>query len=170
MTPPRDRPPYVADERTQLVGWLDLQRAIVPWKCEGLSEADAHRSVLPTSPLMTMAGVVSHLRWVEHLWFQVLFLNRPAVGPQFGDGPEDADMMVDDIPIAQLLDEYARQCAQSNKVVEARSLDEVGTNPDFGSGSASLRWMVIHMVEETARHLGQMDAIRELLDGETGYY
>jgi hypothetical protein len=66
MTPRRIRPPFLADERTQLVGWLDLQRAIVHWKCAGLSEVDAHRSVLPTSPLMTMAGVVSHLRWVEH--------------------------------------------------------------------------------------------------------
>ena len=56
----------VADERTQLVGWLDLQRALVHYKCEGLSEQDAHRSVLPTSPTMTMAGLVSHLPWVEH--------------------------------------------------------------------------------------------------------
>lgn len=87
MAPPRDRPPFVADERTQLVGWLDMQRALVHWKCEGPSEADSHRSVLPTSPLMTMAGVVSHLRWVEHCWFEVLFLGRPAEGPQFEDGP-----------------------------------------------------------------------------------
>lgn len=60
MTPPRKRPPHDADERAQLVGWLDLQRAIVQWKCEGLSETDAHRPVLPTSPYMTMAGLVSH--------------------------------------------------------------------------------------------------------------
>ena len=59
MTPPRIRPPLGADERTQLVSWLDLQRAIAAWKCEGLAEEDAHRSVLPTSPLMTMAGVIS---------------------------------------------------------------------------------------------------------------
>lgn len=57
MTAPRNRPPFVADERTQLVGWLDMQRALVHWKCETLSDADAHRSVLSTSPLMTMAGV-----------------------------------------------------------------------------------------------------------------
>jgi len=63
------KPFFVADERTQLVGWLDLQRALVHYTCEGLSEQDAHRSVLPTSPLMTMAGLVSHLRWVEHCWF-----------------------------------------------------------------------------------------------------
>ncbi len=170
MTPPRNRPPYVADERTQLVGWLDMQRAIIHWKCEGLSEGDAHRSVLATSPLMTMAGVVSHLRWVEHSWFEVLFLGGPAEGPHFEEEPEDADMMVEGIPLAQLLEEYERQCAVSNEIVAAHSLDDVGRHPDFGSAAASLRWMLIHMVEETARHAGHVDAIRELLDGEKGSY
>ena len=80
MMPARQRPPFVADERTQLVGWLDLQRAIVHLKCEGLTEAEAHRSVLPASPLMTVAGVVSHLRWVENLWFEVAFLGRRRPG------------------------------------------------------------------------------------------
>jgi hypothetical protein len=164
-----NRPPFVADERTQLVGWLDLQRALVRRKCEGLSEADAHRAVLPASPLMTMAGVASHLRWVEHSWFEVLFLSRPAQGPQF-DGVEDADMRVEGIPLARLLDDYERQCEVSNEIIAAHSLDSVGKHPDYRSAAATLRWMVIHMVEETARHVGHLDAIRELLDGQTGYY
>jgi hypothetical protein len=169
MTPVRQRPPFVADERSQLVGWLDLQRAIVHVKCDGLSDADAQRSVLPASPLMTMAGIVSHLRWVENLWFEVLFLGRPAVGPQF-EGPEDADMMIPGVPLAQLLHDYERQCAISNEIIAAHSLDDVGRSTDFESGAATLRWMLIHMVEETARHAGHLDAIRELLDGQTGYY
>jgi hypothetical protein len=170
MTSARKRPAFVADERTQLVGWLDLQRALVPWKCEGLSDADAHRSVLPTSPLMTMAGIVSHLRWVEHLWFEVLFLGRPAEGPLLDRGSEDAEMMVEGVPFAQLLMEYQRQCAVSNEIIAAHSLDDVGRHPDFDSAAATLRWMLIHMVEETARHVGHQDAIRELLDGTKGYY
>ncbi|GAA5013332.1 DinB family protein [Actinopolymorpha pittospori] len=170
MTPPRIRPPLVADERTQLIGWLETQRAIVHWKCEGLSDVDAHRSVLATSPLMTMAGIVSHLRWTEQMWFEVLFLGRPADGPQFSEDPEDADMMVEGLPLARLLEEYGQQCALSNEIVAAHSLDDVGKHPDFTSAGATLRWMVIHMVEETARHLGHLDTIRELLDGETGYY
>jgi Protein of unknown function (DUF664) len=117
---------------------------------------------------MTMAGVISHLRWTEQTWFEVLFLGRPADGSQFRDEPEDADMMVEGIPLAQLLDEYDRQCALSNEIVAAHSLDEVGRHPDFRSAAANLRWM--HMVEETARHAGHLDAIRELLDGEKGYY
>lgn len=170
MTPARNRPPFVADERTQLVGWLDLQRALVHWKCEGLSEADAHRSVLPASPLMTAASVVSHLRWVEHCWFEVLFLGRPAEGPQFDDGLEDADMMVEGIPLARLLADYERQCEVSAEIIAAHPLDSVGRHPDFGAAAATLRWMLIHMVEETARHVGHLDAIREFLDGRTGYY
>jgi len=87
---------------------------------------------------MTMAGVVSHLRWVEHCWFEVLFLGRPAEGPPFQDEPEDADMMVEGIPLAQLLEEYAPQCAVSNESVAAHLLDDVGTHPDFGSAAALL--------------------------------
>jgi len=170
LTPPRLRLPFVADERTQLLGWLDLQRDIVLWKCEGASEADAHRSVLPTSPLMTIAGVVSHLRWVEHCWLEVLFYGRPAEGPQFVDDPEDADMIVEGVPLAQLSHEYRRQCDLSNEIVAAASLDEVGRHPDFGAAAATLRWMLLHMVEETARHVGHRDTIRELLDGAKGYY
>jgi len=165
----RQRPAFVADERTQLVGWLDLQRALVAWKCEGLAEPDTHRSVLPTSPLMTMAGIVSHLRWAEHCWFEVLFLGRPAEGPMF-DGPKDAELMVDGIPLAQLIDDYRRQCAVSNEIIAAHRLDEAGRNTDYRSAAATLRWMLIHMVEETARHVGHQDTIREMLDGTKGYY
>jgi uncharacterized damage-inducible protein DinB len=163
-------PPFVADERTQLVGWLDLQRAIVRVKCEGLSDTDARRSVLPGSPLMTMAGAVSHLRWAEHCWFEVAFLGRPAVGRQFGDGPEEADTTVSGQPLDRLLADYERQCALSNEIAAAHSLDDVGKHQGFRAAAATLRWILIHMVEETARHAGRMDAIRELLDEEKGYY
>jgi uncharacterized damage-inducible protein DinB len=170
VTMSRERPPFVADERTQLLGWLDLQRALVPWKCEGLSEDDAHRSVLPTSPHMTMAGLVSHLRWVEHCWFEVIFLNRLSdENPQFGE-VDDADFMVDDVPLEQLLADYEAQCATSNEIVAAHSLDETGTNTDYRAGGATLRWMLLHMLEETARHVGHADTIREQLDGTKGYY
>ena len=169
--PSRDRPPFVADERTQLLGWLDLQRAIVPWKCEGLSDVDAHRPVLPTSPLMTLAGIVSHLRWTEHCWFDTLFLGGPpADNPQFDDSNEDADMQVDGVDIGQLLAEYEAQCLRSNEIVAAHPLDERGRAEGFGSGTATLRWMLLHMLEETARHAGHADLIRELLDGGKGYY
>jgi uncharacterized damage-inducible protein DinB len=170
MTPVRRRPPFVGDERTQLVGWLDLQRAVVHMKCEGLSDADAYRPVLPGSLLMTMAGTVSHLRWVEHCWFEVVFLGRPAAPPQFGDDLEDGGVIVSGQPLDRLLVDYERQCAQSNEIAAAHSLDDVGKHSGFRAAAATLRWILIHMVEETARHAGHMDAIRELLDGEKSYY
>jgi hypothetical protein len=165
MRPVRRRPPFTADERTQLVGWLDLQRAVVHLKCEGLSDGDARRAVLPGSPLMTMAGAVSHLRWVEHCWFEVVFLGRPAVGPGFGN---DAGPIVPGQLLDRLLADYGRQCALSNEIVAAHSLDDAGKHEGFRAAAATLRWILIHMVEETARHAGHMDAIRELLDQEKG--
>ncbi|WP_084958850.1 DinB family protein [Thermoactinospora rubra] len=171
MPPSRVRPPFTADERTQLLGWLDLQRSIIHWKCEGLSEEDAHRPVLPSSPLMTAAGLVSHMRWTEHCWFEVVFLGGSSeANPQFREEPKGADMRVDGVPLARLLEDYDRQCARSNEIVEAHSLDDVGRHPDLKAAAASLRWILIHMIEETARHAGHLDAVRELADGRTGYY
>lgn len=167
MTEPRQRPAFTADERTQLVGWLNMQRDVVRWKCRDVSEEDAHRAVLPASPLMTLAGLVSHLRWVEHLWFEVLFLDLPSRSP---DLENDDDMRVSGVPLGQLLAEYEQQCVVSDRIVAAHSLDDTGRSRKYASGGASLRWMLLHMIEETARHAGHADAVRELLDGETGYY
>ena len=171
MAASRTRPPFVADERTQLLGWLDLQRELVHWKCEGISDADAYRVALPTSPLMTVAGLVSHMRWTEHCWFEVLFLGGSSdTNPQFLDEPEDADMRVEGVPLTQLLTDYRAQCETSNRIIAAHSLDDVGVHPDFESAHATLRWMLLHMLEEVSRHVGHLDIIRELLDGSTGYY
>ncbi|MFF1818682.1 DUF664 domain-containing protein [Kribbella sp. NPDC058245] len=163
------RPPIVADERTQLIGWLDLQRLLVRRKLEGLRVEDEHRAVFPDSPLMTPAGLVSHLRWMEHLWFEVVYLNAPeAENPAFRKDVENAEMHVDGVPLAQLLDEFDAQWKRSNEIVAgAESLDDLGRQTDF---VPNLRWIVIHMVEETARHVGQLDTMRELLDGQKGYY
>ncbi|WP_405062922.1 DinB family protein [Kribbella sp. NBC_01505] len=162
------RPPIVADERTQLIGWLDLQRMLVRRKLEGLRVQDEHRVVFPDSPLMTPAGLVSHLRWDEHLWFEVVYLNGPRdENPTFRKDVENADMRVEGVPLAQLLDEFDAQWARSNEIIAAHSLDDVGQDPEF---APSLRWIVIHVVEETARHVGHLDTMRELLDGQKGYY
>jgi hypothetical protein len=169
MIPSRVRPAVDGDERSQLVGWLNLQRAIIHWKCEGLSDSDAHRVVLPASPRMTMAGLVSHMRWTEHTWFEVILRDSASdTNPQFGD-VEDADMDVAGVPLAQLCDDYARQCVAADEIIAAHPLDAGSRNPKYGPGT-TLRWILLHMIEETARHAGHADAIRELLDGTKGYY
>jgi hypothetical protein len=163
------RPPLVADERTQLTGWLDLQRALVRRKLEGLRAEDEHRAVLPDSPLMTPAGLVSHMRWTEHCWFSVIFFGESEESnPQFDkSAPDDSEWMVDDVPLSRLLDEFEKQCARSNEITATHSLDDVGKQPDF---TPTLRWIMIHMVEETARHVGHLDTVREFMDGHKGYY
>ncbi|WP_328309429.1 DinB family protein [Streptomyces sp. NBC_00442] len=171
MAPSLDRHPLQADERTALIGWLDLQRQILRWKCDGLSEADAHRSVIPTSPATTMAGLISHMRWVEHTWLEVVFLGGDKTqNPSFDRTVEGADWRADGVPLTQLLVRYETQCARSNEIVAAASLDDVGRHPDFRDAGANLRWILIHLVEETGRHAGHADIVRELLDGVKGYY
>ncbi|MDX3265844.1 DinB family protein [Streptomyces sp. MI02-2A] len=163
--------PLQADEGTALIGWLDLQRQILRWKCEGLSDEDAYRPVIPTSPLMTMAGLITHMRWTEHMWLEVLFLGGDEKqNPSFDESTDDADWHTDGRPLTELLAEDKTQCARSNEIVATASLDDVGRHPDFRSGSANLRWMLIHLVEETGRHAGHADIVRELLDGTKGYY
>ncbi|MEV6958037.1 DinB family protein [Streptomyces sp. NPDC051207] len=166
-----ERPPFQADERTALTGWLDLQRQILRWKCEGLSEADAHRSVIPTSPAVTMAGLISHMRWVEHSWLEVLFLDGDETqNPCFDETDDDASWRTDGVTLTQLLADYETQCARSNDIVAAASLDDVGRHLGHRSAKANLRWMLIHLIEETGRHAGHADIVRELLDGSKGYY
>jgi len=103
------RPDRQPDEFDAVMGWYRLQRGIVRLKCDGLSDEDAHRSVIPTSPLMTVAGIVSHLRWAEELWFGEVLLGRPGIGTGF-DGVEDSEFQVADVPLVQLLDEYEAAC------------------------------------------------------------
>ncbi|WP_306322786.1 MULTISPECIES: DinB family protein [unclassified Streptomyces] len=171
MSPSLERPPFRSDERTALIGWLDLQRQILRWKCEGLSDADALRSVVPTSPALTMAGLISHMRWVEHLWLEVLFLGGDkTLNPSFDESEEDADWRTDGVPLKQLLADYEAQCDRSNEIVAAASLDDVGRHPEHNAGKVDLRWMLIHLIEETGRHAGHADIVRELVDGTKGYY
>lgn len=169
MPPTRQRPAFDADQRAALLGWYDLQRGIVVLKCEGLSEEDARRSVIPTSPLMTVAGIVSHLTWAEQLWFEHAFLGRELEGPGW-DGVEDSEFRVGDRTLAELVTAYEAQCRRSDEIIAAHELDAPGTGGQFPSAGATLGWMLAHMLEETARHAGHLDLVRELLDGETGYY
>jgi uncharacterized damage-inducible protein DinB len=120
---------------------------------------------------MTMAGLISHMRWTEHLWPEVLFLGGDEKqNPSFDASSEDADWHTDGRRLAELLAEYEAQCARGNEIVAAACLDDVGRRTDLRSGSANLRWMLIHLVEETGRHAGHADIVRELVDGTKGYY
>src|SRR5437762_688579 len=161
-------PPPDGDERTQLTGWLDLQRAAVSFKCESVSDENAHRALLPSSPRMSIASVVSHLRWVEHRWFEYGMLGEPDRSPATADTPH-AEWLVVDMQLADLVDAYEQQCQRSREIVTLLDLGTMSERPGALQRPVSLRWVLAHMIEETARHVGHLDALRELTDGVTGY-
>ncbi|WP_380645663.1 DinB family protein [Saccharothrix xinjiangensis] len=156
--------PFTGDERTLLTAFLDYLRGTIGFKCAGLSEEQARRAVLP-SQLNTAAGVVKHLRWVENYWFRVVLCGQPSEAPYTQEDP-DADWRVEPgETISGLLADYASECAASREVAAGLDLDhEVA----FRGGRISARWVLIHMIEETGRHAGHLDVVRELLDGATG--
>jgi uncharacterized damage-inducible protein DinB len=160
-------PPLVADERTMLDSWLDYHRATVHVKCAGLAEADAWRTPLPSSPLMSLAGLVSHLYWVERGWFERLFAGADYPVPWTKDDPDADFRRADGETLADVLARYAGQCERSREVVRAIGLDETRRHARSGE-EVSLRWVYHHMIEETSRHNGHLDAMRELADGTVG--
>ncbi|MER5384364.1 DinB family protein [Streptomyces sp. NPDC002688] len=160
--------PSAWDERTQLTTFLDYARATARAKCEGVSAEDAVKAPLPGSPLMTLSGLINHLRWVEYYWFQVVFLGEEDEGPWTDEDPDREMRIAVDIPLPQLLDEYEEQSARYRKLVAGNDLDTKAERAGGGGRRVDLRWIVLHLVEETSRHNGHLDILRELADGRTG--
>jgi uncharacterized damage-inducible protein DinB len=158
--------PHAADEASMLIAWLDWHRATVFAKTEGLAEDLAHRPLLASSPLMTVAGLVSHLYWVERGWIEHTLLGGPDDQPWTAEDP-DKDFKADGTPVAELLAAYERQCTRNNEVARSLSLDTVSVMERRGE-PVTLRWILLHLIEETARHNGHIDILREMLDGVTG--
>ncbi|MCT4355460.1 DinB family protein [Streptomyces sp. Je 1-79] len=168
MTRRTDTPPSW-DERTQLSTFLDYARDAARAKCEGLSEEDARKAPLPTSPLMTMCGLISHLRWVEHYWFREVFLGEEPSGPLPTEEDPDPEMrQALDIPLSRLLREYEEQSDRFRVLLSEHDLDTRASRTFRDGRNPDLRWIVLHLIEETSRHNGHLDIVRELLDGRTG--
>jgi uncharacterized damage-inducible protein DinB len=162
-----DTPP-AWDERSQLTTFLDYARDTARAKCEGVSQEDARKAPLPGSPLMTLCGVINHLRWVEYWWFQVIFLGEEDEGPWTDEDPDREMRIAVDVPISDLLARYEEQSARYRKLVAGHSLDDTAERTIRDGRHPDLRWILLHLVEETARHNGHLDILRELADGRTG--
>lgn len=160
--------PTAWDERATVTTFLDYARATVRAKCEGVSEADARTAPLPLSPLMTMSGLVSHVHWVEYHWFQVIYQGEDDHGPWTDEDPDREMRIAVDTPIAELLDAYDAQCARYRELVASRDLDSRATKPFRDGQHPTLRWILLHLVEEIARHNGHLDILREIADGTRG--
>ena len=154
----------VLDERTLLEAFLNDYRDIVVRKVSGLSDADACRNLV-ASPT-TAGGLVKHLRWVEYGWFEQLLQERSDDNRRAHEREWEFEFLEGE-SLPTLITEYQTQCEQSRRIAERYPLDH--TVPHRRFGTVSLRWIYVHMIEETARHTGQLDILREQLDGATGF-
>jgi len=164
-------PPLAGDEKATLLGFLDFHRDTLRMKTAGLDADQLNATLAPSA--MTLGGMLKHLALVEHWWFSCVFLGREYAAPWDSvdwesDDDWDWHSAVDDSPeeLRALFDEA---CAASAAIVA--EVDDWGTLSRHRSRTGeqfSLRWIVVHMSEEYARHNGHADLIRESIDGETG--
>lgn len=158
------RVPLTGGEKASLQASLDRHRDVVLWKLDGLNDEQLRRPMTPSGT--NLLGLTKHLAAVEYGWFCQTFGRKTEPLP-FDENDENADLRV--IPeetTADIVAFYGRARAAADKVIHELNLDDVGT-AWFGD-TVSMRWVLLHMIEETARHAGHMDILRELIDGATG--
>jgi uncharacterized damage-inducible protein DinB len=158
------RVPFTGEEREVLQVALDRHRDVVLWKLQGLDDEQLRRVLTPSGT--SLLGLVKHLAAVEYAWFCETF-GRDTEALPFVDDDPDADLRVEaEESTADIIAFYGRARAAADKVISEVELEETGT-AWFGD-PVSMRWVLVHMLEETARHAGHMDIVRELIDGATG--
>ena len=163
-------PQIAASERTTLLEFLDFHRATLLIKAEGLDAAQLNQQLAPSA--LTLSGLLKHLALVEDDWIQVRFLGLPEVEP-WASAPWDDDpdwefhsAQFDD-PNA-LRDLYRAACERSRQAVVDTDLDTLSVGVNRDGQHWNLRWILTHLVEETARHNGHADLLREAIDGSVG--
>ncbi len=163
--------PTTTHEQPTLQGMLDMQRSILLWKLDGVSEEDARRPLVSSGT--SLLGILKHMAWVE-LWWFVEFIGGSSLDYPWSDEDPDADFRIEHgETIAGISQFYADSVSQANEVIaNAESLEVTGSLPsgEPDRRQRSLRWVLVHMIEETARHAGHLDILRELIDDSTGYY
>lgn len=161
--------PMTGGERALLDHWLDLYRDTVLLKIGGLDARQLCRRSVPPST-MSLLGVVRHLTEVEAYWLLVVLLDEDM--PDLYCTPDSPDGDFDDIKVATALDDIA---TYQTSVTRTRALAGAWTDLDTPvrgtrrGEAVNLRWILTHLIEEYARHLGHMDLLREAVDGRTGY-
>ncbi|MGN6607364.1 MAG: DinB family protein [Jatrophihabitans sp.] len=170
----RPEPPVAADEVAAVLGFLDYQRATLEWKTRGLDAAGFTTRTAASS--MTLGGLLKHMALVEDSWFSEDLWGRPAVAPWDAvDWSADRDWewhsAAGDTP--DELRALWRASVERSRQAVAEALADGGLDRLAVKGwsdgrKPSLRWIVLHMIEEYARHNGHADLLREVVDGETG--
>jgi Protein of unknown function (DUF664) len=160
--------PFDAGESEALRTSLQRHRELMLWKIEGVDDDALRRPMVPSGT--TLLGLIKHLACVEYLWFCITFGRETEPLPFADDDSEDddADSRIEpDETTDDIIAFYHRSWSAADRVIAEVGLDDTGT-AWFGD-AVSMRWVLIHMIEETARHAGHADIVRELIDGTTGY-
>jgi uncharacterized damage-inducible protein DinB len=168
---PRIDPPAQGNERDMLVGFLRWQRGTLELKCSGLDDADmARRSVGPST--MSLLGLLRHMAEVERSWFRRFMAGQDAPPLFTSDADPDGDFdgaASDAEVVAEAWSAWRAEVAFADRfVADAPNLELTGEVTDPWRGAMSLRWVLVHMIEEYARHNGHADLLRERIDGRVG--
>lgn len=160
----RTRPAESAGEWETLAGMLDYLRGTVVTKVAGLSTEQSQQRSVEASAL-SPAALVKHLTGVERFWFSIDFAGADLPWPWSDDNPHGNFPILPGETIDELIAAYEEECARSRAAIAGADLDDVAR----GEGMTfRLRYALVHMIEETARHCGHLDLLREQIDGVRG--
>ncbi|WP_062649802.1 DinB family protein [Streptomyces maremycinicus] len=159
-------PLLTGDELPMLESWLEFHRATLELKCAELDDEQLRQPAAEPSEL-TLLGLVQHLAEVERNWFQRAFAGLD-VPPVFEEGTGYA--LTAGRGLDEALGAWRREIARGRELIAGRPLDATGRIPagPMAGLEVSLRWVLIHLIEEYARHNGHADILRERIDGVTG--
>jgi hypothetical protein len=151
-------PPPTSDERELLLSFLQLQRELVVWSTRDLTDAQARWQ--PDGRLIPIIGIVNHLTHVEWRWIDGSYARKERVWRSQDEFTVGAERT-----LAEVIDAYATRAELTDRTVrDALGLDVPCVRPE-AHRDVDLRWVLVHLIEETAHHAGHADATREMLDG-----
>lgn len=160
----RRETPRIAPEKVMLQAFLDYHRATFLQKIGGLNEQELRSELTPSK--MSLLGLVKHLAYGERYWFQYVFEGLEVTIPWYESG-QGADWIIGpDENLASVLDFFHSEVARSREIIARASLDDNARRPP--GIEHSLRWIMLHRLEELARHNGHADIMRETIDGTVG--
>jgi uncharacterized damage-inducible protein DinB len=172
--PGRHQPDSLASEKEMLDGWLDYHRHTIVAKVRGVDDEALRRAMVPSGT--SLLGLLKHLALAEHHWFGRAFAGTCEDGPEastcpcglpWPNGP-GAWTIAPEETTDHIIEMYLTKCERSRALTTSASLDDRARGPR-DKQHFTLRWILTHMIEETARHNGHADILRELIDGETGF-
>lgn len=158
------RRPSEGTERDLLQGHLDYLRDTLIWKLDGLDSEQASRRLVPS--LTTLLGIVKHSTDTQAWWFRVIMNGEEIPLTYYTENDPDADWRIEPHDgVHTVVASYRRACDAADQAVAQYSLDDVAHGQGY---TRTLRWIYLHMIDETARHCGHADIVRELTDGLSG--